>query len=295
MRECVFYCVNKLKSSEHLDIMKQLFDSLQERKALVCVWQMSVSAEGKQTRNIHIAAISENSKDLESVQYQHEAGTDFGFTGEFVFVYSEHMRTAFKAILLECVGPKVTLGYPKEMVMLPGGDQSFMPPKSYLDKFNLMRGEAHTETFDEFLKVRGYKVPEGGTITGKGSTEHIQTLKIEYEPGKEMNQKNSKHFLGMRESPRIAPKEDRYATVKRADGSEVTLRVLDLSRGGAGLALMKEDEMSKDEHVEIIAMQGKPLRKTLKGQVMAIRPMADSSQFKAGIKFVVEEDISDAA
>ncbi|MCM0607239.1 MAG: PilZ domain-containing protein [Xanthomonadaceae bacterium] len=274
--------------------MKNLFDALKDRKALVCLWQIHTDTEGKVFRTIHFGIIIGNSKDLESLQFQNETGAEFCFRGELVYVYSEHMKTAFKAILLEFEGSMLTLGYPKEMVMIPGGDTSFMPPQSYLDKFNLMRGESNIENFDEFIDVRGYKAPEK-FISGSSKTEHIQTLKVEYVPGKEVNKTNSKHFLGLRESPRMAPKAERYATVRKSDGTEAKFRVLDLSRGGAGLALLKEDELNKGDNVEIIAMQGKPLRKGLKGQIMAIRSTGEDGLFKAGIKFVVEEDIDEAA
>lgn len=272
-----------------------MFTALKEQKALVCLWQIKTDADGKTTRNIQTAFISANTKELESLQFQHELGTEFGFTGELVYVYSEGYKTAFKAILLECSGSMLTLGYPKEMVMLPYDGDEFTPPKSYLDKYNLMRGEGKTERFDEFLKVRGYKEMASAFMEGKSKTEHIQTVKIEsisVEPS--INKSNSKHFLGMRESPRLAPKKDKYATVRRDDGTEGTFRVLDLSRGGAGLALLEETDLTKGQNIEIIGMDGKPLKKTLKGQIMAIRKTEDGT-LKAGIKFVVEEDIPDAA
>lgn len=273
--------------------MEQMFNALIEQKALVCLWQVSTNADGTVKRNIHNGIISGISKELETLQFQNDGGIDFGFAGEKVYVYSESYRASFKAILLECSGPHLSIGYPKELVVIPADNSDFTPPKSYLDKYGLMKGSGFTETFDEFLKVRGYKEPNE-MIIGTGKTEKIQTLVVEQVQGPQINKSNTKMFLGMRESPRLAPKEDKYATVKRQDGSEVTLRVLDLSRGGAGLALLDENEIAKGEHIEIIAMEGKPLRKTLKGEVMAVRKTEDGG-FKAGVKFVVDEAESEAA
>ena len=150
-----------------------------------------------------------------------------------------------------------------------------------------MRGNSKTETINEFMKARGF-ADKFETLQVTGNVAAATQPK--------MTEQNTKFFLGMRESPRIAPKGEKRVTVKRESGEELDLKLLDLSRGGAGVELDHPEVLKKGEWIEFVAFDGGArLKKALRGQIMAIRDGEELGTFKAGIKFVAESGEEEAA
>lgn len=267
-------------------MMTSIFDDLKEKRSLVCLWQIHLQEDGSSKRLVHHGFISGFTQEIEMLQIEHDSGKNFDFTGDTIFLYSEHFKFTFKTILLQSESGLVTISYPKEMLVMDDAvmTAALTPPVSYLEKYNLMRGSGYTEKIDDFMKVRGHP----GWDKETSSAPELSAVP-EATPENQMNQKNAKFFLGMRASPRIAPKDDKYVLVRRENGQEKLLRLLDLSRGGAGVALADEDVLNKGEKIEFLAIDSEKLNPTLKGEVVAIRLVESDGIYKAGIKFVVEE------
>jgi hypothetical protein len=260
--------MKKISYANDFNEVKSLFDKARSGQMDVILWQKT-----PEYRFVRFTRIEKNLFDQKTVWLKAKSDTAVEFKRSDIYCFIEELQLIFKSSVTEIDSNLVAVDYPEEATLLEAEDPA-------LKEYTLIKGRGEGN-FRDVMRVKGGKsepINDRMVIKSMAGSATPET-KIEDEA----------QFAAMRESQRVKPKEEKYVSVIR-DNGEVkepqTYQLLDLSQGGAGLLIFSETEFSLKEPVSIVAIDGKPIDKVLKGEIVAIRPHnPEKSEFKAGIKF----------
>ena len=100
---------------------------------------------------------------------------------------------------------------------------------------------------------------------------------------------NEQKFSHLRQLPRRAAKGGQMLGLLREDEESDRLdyfSLYDISQGGMGFRAEDPGEFLVGDKVIAVEIDGKPLPKKLRGEVVAVRQMEDENNFKIGVKFI---------
>jgi hypothetical protein len=104
----------------------------------------------------------------------------------------------------------------------------------------------------------------------------------------ETPQSEDEIFAQLREAPRARPKDDKFISCHVAEHPDQnqSYLLIDMSRGGMGFKVERDDAFRVGQHIEITAIEGETLEVILLGEVMSVRSLEPETGFKVGVKFV---------
>ncbi|MFZ4714357.1 MAG: hypothetical protein ACOYL6_11615 [Bacteriovoracaceae bacterium] len=251
-------------ANDFLEI-KSIFDGLRTGKEDVVLWQKSSS----DTRLVRYALIEKNLFVQKEIWLKSKTGSEFAFTIGTIYCFIDSLNVVFKTSVNEQQKELIAILYPDEITLLDEAD----PMKNDMI-FIRGHGEGNIQ---DIIRVKG----------GSGSSNQSNYMTYRSLSNSTDLFEDESKYLAMRESQRVQPKEQKFVTIIREGQIESdTIRLLDLSQGGAGLLVFNQDEFKLKEIVIITAIDGKPIDKVLRGEVVAIRPYSsDLTDYKVGIKF----------
>lgn len=310
--------MKKIQYAKDFHRIKSLIDDSRVAGHEICLWQKN---NDSLKRIIHNVKIEKNLFEAKKIWFKSTHTIELKFSQTTTFYYCHELKIVFKTILISKEDQMICLAYPEEVTMLEENDSlmeefAWMKSGQMEEEFSWISGkkaDAENEwteiegkkTVDgnDSTKVHGKKAEEGNdltTIQGKKAEKENDLTKIQGENSEKLNDvvkiissaPNEKEVEGqykaLRESARLAPKEDKHVTLVKdsAPENQIEYKLFDLSQGGAGILIFSPTAFKIGENISIVAIDKKVIDKVLKGTVVAIRPYDEGKgEYKLGIKF----------
>ncbi len=251
-----------VKFADGFLVYQKLFTDLLRRESPVTLWQLTPQGE----RLVNMCTLIGYKPDAMLLRFGlRDDSVSFG-EGP-VMAWVEDGGALFKTSLLAQGDKKAELVLPEELCFLEGQD------------IHVIKGSLPGVDTSPW-RVKSYAAPDRSSRDMAIFEGELAAMGVDEE---------DKLFAGKREAPRKRVPGNRQIRVTlEGVGAEGDYRLFDLSRGGLAFVAFGEKDFPKGAHVHVVEFDSKRLDEPLVGEVMSVRELDGSGEWKVGVKFVEE-------
>ena len=270
---------------------------------------ISWEVRGDTSRQIHPVKIAHVDNDNETLNFTLAEESEFKFSTENIFFFSEEQKVIFKSPKQSIDGNQLTVSIPDVIKRFEGVDEAELQSK--IEYFKQAQEGPSSDPFADFNldddtvtdkqndPLAGLSVLQGaGTeniqtnwITKSMSTHDAELFTTELSYIK--LDEEDKKFEGVRSTPRAKPPEGKMVTVQISDESlpQATYTLYDLSQGGLSFLVFAKDEFNTGDQLIVKAFDTKKFESPMNATIRAITEADDMGiQYKVGCEFISLEE-----
>jgi hypothetical protein len=278
------------------DEIDTLFQSIIFQKYNVVLWQ---KPQGDNAKRKVLFTQLEKSEDF--LQFAPSTESDFNFEEDLdVFFYCQDVGMIFKGPMIPEDDQRPAMDFPQECKLLNQEDASSYIEmvdafqESFID--NIGRPKNDNRPRISLSENASFKYAQTHMIGKMAGTDNVGDEIVKVSSGLSMedipySEAEEKKYAGKREAPRARPKVQKKVHIrKNQDKLATEYALFDLSQGGLSFIIKNQNAFQKGEEIEIDNLDQRELDPPLKGKVMSIRPVDDTTQHKVGVMFLEEQE-----